>query len=199
MSRWMVLAVTPVGVGLIVWAFLPRRVAQQAAAPPEVLMQEVQALKGEVGRLRDQAQPRVYLVPPTPVEATGVVAPAESAATEPQPERTPEQKQKDAAEALEVKFESEPIDAAWSVAMTREIREAVSSAAPESRVLQANCATSLCRIVLGHDAADDQRKLLAQVVAVKPFREGVFYDYDQTPNALKTTLFVIRQGYSFRD
>jgi len=200
MRRWLVPAVTAVTVGVLAWAFLPqRRVAQRVAAPPEMLVQEVQALRGEVGRLRAEGQPKVYILPTTPAGEPVATAPAENAPSEQPPERTPEQRQKEAADAMEVKFESEPIDAAWSVKMVRDIRDAISSAAPATRVLQASCATSLCRVVLGHDAEDDQRGVATQVAAVKPFQEGVFYDYDHAPNALKTTLYVVRQGYSFRD
>lgn len=66
-------------------------------------------------------------------------------------------------------------------------------------MLQADCATSLCRVVLGHDSEDEQRGLVHQVAAAKPFQEGVFYDYDHTEGARKTTLYVLRQGYSFGD
>ena len=200
MRRWLVPAVSVAAVGALIWAFLPpRRSAPRVAVPPDALVHEVHALRDEVGRLRAEAQPKVFILPSSPADTTPPASSAESASSEPSPELSPEQKQRQAAEALRVKFESEPIDSAWSVAMVRDIREAISSAAPATHLLQANCATSLCRVVLGHDEEEDQRGVANQVAAAKPFREGVFYDYDHAPRALKTTLYVVRQGYSFRD
>ena len=197
-SWLLALAVATLG-SLVLVVFFRPRAPERAFSSPSTLGQEVQALRGEVGKLRANAQPKIYIVPSERVEAAATTSPAASASIEQPPERTPEQRQKDTAEELQTKFESEAIDGAWSVAMVREIREAMSSAAPAAHILQASCATSLCRIVLGHDAEDDQRGLGQQVAGAKPFREGVFYDYDLTPTALKTTLFVARQGYSFRD
>jgi hypothetical protein len=199
MMRWLVAVLTLATLAVLLWFLLPKgRPAPQVTAPSDALAQEVQALKAEVGGLRAHAQPKIYLVP-SPPTAEVTSAPVANASADRLPERTPEQKQMEAAQTLEAKFESEPIDAAWSVTMVREIRAALSSAAPAARVLQANCATSFCRVVLGHDAEDDQREFASQVAATKPFQEGVFYDYDQTPKALKTTLYVVRRGYSFRE
>ena len=81
--------------------------------------------------------------------------------------------------------------------MVRELRETMSSAVPAAQILQTDCATSMCRVVLAHDLEEEQRELAHQVATAKPFQEGVFYDYGHSQGALKTTLYVLRPGYSF--
>jgi hypothetical protein len=195
----LVLGLVPVSLSLM----LRRPTPANAAASPEALTQELQALRGEVAKLQANAQPKVYVVsppPPRPLPLDDAPAPAGVAATaEPASPPSPEQRHAQTAAELQLKLESEAIDAAWSTLMVRELRETVSGAVPAARLLQTDCATSLCRIILGHDSEEEQRGLAHQVAAAKPFQEGVFYDYDQSQGALKTTLYVLRPGYSFDD
>jgi len=167
------------------------------ATSPETLTQEVRSLRGEVDRLRAAEPTRVYVVAPPAAASPSASAPI-VAADEEQREEEPE-RQRDAVDELKMRFESEPIDAAWNASMQRDIRDSISTSLPTARLLGADCATSLCRVVIAHDSEADQRSLAGQVAGAKPFQEGVLYDYDQTPNALKTTLYVLRQGSSFRD
>ena len=199
--RWLKPSVTVLVLSLVSLGFaltLRRPTTAKAAASPDALAQEVKALRGEVVKLRADAQPKVYVVapPPHPGDAT---TPAAVAATEPAPPLSPEQRHAQTAADLQLKLESETIDAQWSRSMVRELRETVSAAVPAARVLQTDCATSLCRVVLAHDSEEEQRGLAHQVAATEPFQEGVFYDYDQSQGALKTTLYVLRPGHSFVD
>jgi hypothetical protein len=199
--RWLKPSVAVLVLGLVPVALsltLRRPTSAKAAASPETLAQELQALRGEVVKLRADAQPKVYVVSPPPLPLDHAPAPSGVATTaEPASPPSPEQRHAQTAAELQLKLESEAIDGAWSTLMVRELRETVSSAVPAARLLQTDCATSLCRIVLGHDSEEEQRGLAHQVAATKSFQEGVFYDYDQSQGALKTTLYVLRPGYSF--
>ena len=199
--RWLEPSVAVLFLGLVSVGFsltLRRPATAKAAASPDALAREVEALRGDVVKLRADAQPKVYVVspPPSPDAAT---APPDVAASEPASPLSPEQRHAQTAADLQLKLESETIDAQWSRSMVRELRETVSAAVPGARVLQTDCATSLCRVVLAHDSEEEQRGLAHQVAAAKPFQEGVFYDYDQSEGALKTTLYVLRPGHSFDD
>lgn len=205
-KRWLKPSVTILLLALVCVGLtltLQRPTPANAAASPEALSQELRALRGEVVKLRAGAQPTVYVVsPPQPPSAalTDAAPTADPAATaEPTPQLTAEQRNAQTAAELQLKLESESIDAAWSTPTVRDLRETISSAIPTARVLQTDCATSLCRIVLAHDLEEDQRGVAHQLATATPFQEGVFYAYDQSEGALKTTLYVLRAGYSFAD
>lgn len=130
----------------------------------------------------DLAQPEAPATPPSPVKA--------------QPSEAELLAQ--VADELEDKFHGEPLDRAWSVEMKTQIRTTVRDSLPSARVLEADCATSLCRVVLRHDSLEEQRKIGFVLASAGPFQHEVFYDYDATANPPTTTLYVAREGASLR-
>lgn len=130
----------------------------------------------------DLAQPEAPAAPPPPAQAQPTEA---------------ELLAQFAAE-LEDKFHGEPLDRAWSVEMTTQIRSTVRESLPSARLLEAGCASSLCRVVLRHDSLEEQRKLGFTLASAVPFQHGVFYDYDATANPPTTTLYVAREGALLR-
>lgn len=81
--------------------------------------------------------------------------------------------------------------------MAQVMREAILANAPGSRVVKAECASTLCRVVLSHDSERAQKGLGPAIAGLVPFRFGVIYDYDFTPNRRSTTLFVARDSRAF--
>lgn len=198
-KRWLPPLVLALGFALLLggFAFTQRSRAAAPASSPEALAREVEALRGEVVRLRADAQPKIFVVPGAAPAAEPVAA---EVTEKPQPSAlTAEERNAQSAADLGARFESEPIDAAWSTATEREIRDTLASSVPAARLIKADCATSLCRVVLAHDSEADQQAIAHHLGAAQPFQEGVFYDYQRAPGALQTTLYVLRPGYSFQD
>jgi hypothetical protein len=191
-------SVLAVGVGISVYATAQHHFASgRAKGSPEALTREVRELQGQVQALQSNARPQVVYVS-APVEPVATTQPKAEEPPDAEPVLEPAERQLAAAADLRARFESQPVDRAWSSAATRELQESLARSTPSTRVLQVDCATSLCRVVLAHDSEDDQRALAGRVAAETGFKEGVFYDYTSTETALSTTLFVLREGHSFR-
>jgi hypothetical protein len=202
--RWWIV---PVGFGLLALTLLiysRRRDAERGqarAVASDALAAEFAALKRDVKKL--QSEPRVVAV--SAAQQQQAATEAESAA-EDQPaapaaaaELTPEQRMDSTASDLDARLASEHRDTAWSSEMTGQIRNAVSANAPAARLLESECAASLCRVVLAHDSLEDQKNASFALAAVPPFHAGVFYHYDRDPSTPKTSLYVLREGHSFRE
>jgi hypothetical protein len=175
---------------------------QKAVQGDSKLESELTALRKEVQLLK---QTRMAV----PAKAAPVHAPAADSTRRPEPEpsdapfsedeeKAAEETNRQIAADLDARYTMEPVDGAWSAGTVRKIRDAAGSL-KGARLLEANCAASLCRVVLGHAATDEQHDLGMQLVALDPFKTGVFFDYDKTPGALKTTLYVLREGKTFND
>jgi type IV secretory pathway VirB10-like protein len=161
------------------------------------LRREVQSLKQTQTRTALANQPSEHAA-----EANAAPPPAPAASDAPPVSQDDEQAaaetNRQIASELDARYTKEPADPAWSVANLRKIRD-VAATLKGARLIDANCATSLCRVVLGHNELGEQSELGRQLVALDPFTHGVFYSYDNTPGALKTTLYVLREGKTFKD
>jgi hypothetical protein len=163
------------------------------------LQREVQSLKQTRTRTSPANQPSEHAAeaetvsPPPPAPAASDAPPV----SQDDEEAAAETNRKIASE-LDDRYTKEPADPAWSVGNVRKIRD-VAATLKGARLIDANCATSLCRVVLGHSEIGEQSELGRQLVALDPFTHGVFYSYDKTPGALKTTLYVLREGKTFKD
>lgn len=203
MKRSLIVSMSVALLGALVFAFSSRRPIEPARFTPsnEELFGEIQALKDEVRRLKTESR-----APLVPLPTEPAIAPvAAASATEPvleeadKHEQTPRQRQQQTATDLDVRMAKEPADAAWGRQVTFEIREAVGAGAPSARVVEAECASSLCRVVLTHDSPNDQKGLGEALASLGPFRHGVFFDYDEDSVPPSTSIYVIREGRSFRD
>jgi hypothetical protein len=90
---------------------------------------------------------------------------------------------------------SEGIDRTWARDTERQIQQVVAMTAG-TKLDTVECAATLCRVVVRHDTREDQRNL-ADIRHQEPFQQGIYFDYDHA--ALKTTMFVLRRGHSFRE
>ena len=202
MKRWFLLLPSLVLIGLLVFAFTGWRARRAQSAGREsaegTSAQDLDALRGEIEALkrRSSAGP-IYLVAPAP--AAEVKA---SNTSDPSPEEAARQSRERVREAenqLAERFAHEGIDREWSTKTVRQIQDAVSLNAPGTRLSKAECASSLCRVVLTHDTEDIQREIGTVIAGLQPFQAGVFYSYDHESQPPKTTLFVARPGANFRD
>jgi hypothetical protein len=103
------------------------------------------------------------------------------------------------ASEIKARFASEPVDGEWSLGMTREIRLTLGTPAGGTALEEAQCASSLCRVVLAHQSAAAQRDIIAFVKPLEKLQTAIFFDYTTEPNHWETTLYVLREGHRFPD
>src|SRR5262249_7521259 len=97
-------------------------------------------------------------------------------------------------------FTSQTLDPSWSRDMALTLRNELIAAAPTgSTVLEAECAATLCRVVLKHESRSAQQGLARVVSDLAPFRAGVFYALDSEASPLRSTLYVLREGHDFNE
>jgi hypothetical protein len=94
---------------------------------------------------------------------------------------------------LDEYLSTEPVDAAWSPETTRALG-ATLRATTGQKLVKAECATHLCRVVVESDSAEEQRQLPQKISGTAPFNQDVFYRYDFESTPPKTTLYVAREG-----
>jgi hypothetical protein len=210
MKRWIMLCLGLATVGLAVFALSSRRSSEAQRAARDT-SQEVSALREELAEVKRKAEsPRVYyagsqpepdarpasLAPSAQPPGAQPVAEAERAQD---PVELARERQLQAVTELEARLASEHVDGEWSVQAARQIRDVFGASTPGTALVEAECASSLCRVVVSHESPDAQRALGPTVSAAEPFMAGVLYDYDQKSNPPTTTMFVLRQGRSFRE
>jgi hypothetical protein len=209
--RFAVYGLGALALGLSAWVVVERG---EAAAQPSAqagdatsvevaaLRREVAALRSESRREREQAERVLVTADSAPALAEGGPAttppPAQPASpTEVVRERAERARevQRAAVTSLEARFTGEELDTAWSTDTERQIKGVV-GATLGAKLEEVECASTLCRVVVSHGSRQDQRNL-AEIRTHEPFQQGIYFDYDY--DALKTTMFVLRRGHSFRE
>jgi hypothetical protein len=97
------------------------------------------------------------------------------------------------AQSFENHFSVESADEPWASATASAARATIEDV-PDTRLIRAECATRLCRIVVEHDTEDGQRGLAHSIRRREPFDEDVFYGYERDSRPRRTTLYVAREG-----
>lgn len=157
------------------------------------LSQEVRALSAQTSRLNEQR-------PAAPAAPDMTRRPPEPRLMDPRT-RGDEQRFKNtqianaAGEKLDAELGRESIDRAWSAGTSSDIN-AVFKPLTSSQLVNVDCRSSLCRVLIRHDSAEDQHGFAKKILGAPPFDQDVLfrYDFDSTPP--KTTLYVARQGVS---
>jgi hypothetical protein len=190
------LIVAAIAVGGVAWFLYTRQDAAQRELARETA--SLRARLEQAERSRDSELPRAIAeglrrsaplpapaasgqLAPTALGEAGVVPPAALARSEAMAQR------------LEQLVSSEPADARWSSETTAAARTVFASVTG-SRLVTADCQTSLCRFVVTSDSLDAQRGLADQLVGQGPFNEEVWYYYDHESTPPKATLYTSRKG-----
>lgn len=201
MRRWLMVPVGFALVGSILFAFSSRRAPERArpAVTNDRVSADIESLKRELSQLK--AEPKMYVMTAPKENAVPAVESETKAAAPPadKAELTPQQRLDQTAADLDVRMAKEPADAAWGRQATAEIRDAVARGLPSARILETECATSMCRVLLAHDSPEDQKGVGTALPSLAPFRHGVFFHQDLDSAPPKTSLYVVREGYSFRE
>jgi len=201
MKRWLVALVAAISLmlGALVATSGFRSLFKQAdEGAAEALLAEVALLRSEIKQLK--GAPRLIVMPSQPAQAVATPT-EEEEEVDPRPAEVvqPERRHEQAAAELEERLANEPREAAWGTAITAQIRESVTARVPNARVLETECGSSLCRVVLSHGSPEDQQAIGQALASEEPFQPGVLYEYDKQANPPRTTLYVLRQGRSFRE
>ena len=164
----------------------PRGRASPASDPIRTLEREVDALRARVDR------PRVTATAADERPAGGAASPGESP---PRPARVYEPAE--IAAMLDVYHASEPPDPRW----TDDLRAALAGVGggPGTTVTSVQCSRSLCKAAVVHDTAASQRDLASRLVGLPAIAGGVLFDYEDGADPPRTTLYIAREGHSFRD
>ncbi len=209
MARTALYAATAFAVilGSAALAYGTMRGSRDRAAVNDATAKELASLRQELNSLKfgQQAlavQRAALLAAAAP--AAGVAAAAPGIRGEPQPpaekpftEEEMTRKNKEVASNLGARFDAEPVDAGWRLEKVRAIRDALASAAGSNHVDQADCASTLCKVVITHPNPRAQQEFASGIVNLDPFKAGLFFDYEDDPP--RTTVYVIREGHTFAD
>jgi hypothetical protein len=165
---------------------------------------ELQSLRKEIQRVRAESREQrvnaerfsesdqAAVKPGTPTAASQEVVPELA----PPIAQSRAERHQEVISSLEARFASEEVDVEWRTKAVREIQTSISSSAPGSRILEADCASSLCRVVLAHDTEEARRNVAVQLGSLEPFKAGVLYSYDRESKPPQTTLLIQREGSS---
>jgi hypothetical protein len=199
-KRWLLSVAALVAVGAAVLGLFTVRHghARTAGARGEaraVSSKNFEALRqeGELSGTRAGAPSMDYVVAAparvSPSDAKSSAAPADRTAAE--------ERHQQFIATLEARFASERAGGQQSASAARHMRDAIVERAAGAAVLETDCASSLCRVVVAHDTEESQRNLAPRIAALEPFRLGIVYDYDSSAVSRTTTLFVLLPGASF--
>ena len=171
---------------------IPPSEARSSAESVASLTAEVDSLRAEVAKLKTAQLPAK-----SPAEAPAAPqASAASSRAEAPRSATPVE---DPVPALEERILNEPEDRAWEASMKSQIHETIGSVAPGVSVTDAECGSTLCRVVVAHKTREDQIGIGRILVGQAPFKNGVYYDYDREAQPPTTTMYVLREGHAFHN
>jgi hypothetical protein len=192
----MVVGALVVSFGLLAWRS-SRQLSQRSSTtePPPEPASELSALRAEVAMLKDRQDKQVGLLAATALSrGAASPAPEEQPLTDEQAVARSEQQYTRIAETLAQKVQSERIDVDWSAKTSAQIRTTFKSALPGTEVMDAQCANTLCRVVVRHTEKGDQHAMAQKLAREEPFAQGTFFRYDYDSDPPTTTLFVLRDG-----
>jgi hypothetical protein len=97
-----------------------------------------------------------------------------------------------AGDQLDAYLASDGVDARWRSDTINSVN-AVFADLP-GKVLDAECGSHLCRVVVQRSSTEEIRTLASQIVGKAPFDQDVLYRYDLGASPPKVTLYVTRAG-----
>jgi hypothetical protein len=159
--------------------------ATAAEAPDD---DKVDRLAREVAALRRVAAAQAL--------STAARTPAPAAAPRPALPRVPIAERREALmSTLQDRYRSETIDPKWSPTRIQEIKAAFATTLPEVAVLSAECASTLCKVVVEHPDADSQGSLAERAPEAQGLGTPTYYLLDRHSTPPRTTLFMARAGH----
>jgi hypothetical protein len=191
-----VLGLLAVSLGAFDW-MSSRQPSQRPAATeePSETARELSALRAEVTELRARQDKEVRLLG-AKAASDVAAAPAKEPEALTMEQKVVKNEQRNAriADFLAQRLQNERVDADWSATASAQIRTAFKTSLPGTDVMDAQCASTLCRVVVRHGEKADQATMAQKLVREEPFSLGTFYRYDTKADPPTTTLYVLRDG-----
>lgn len=194
MTRRRLLAGTSALIGgvflLLVWQ---RTQAPSASVPNTKLEHRAQSSELGESDVRDvRAMPAAVVTPAvasvTPASESPEAEPPQAEA--PAPDELPEK--------LEAKLAAETSDPNWSSRMAAALSGALETALPRSKIVDASCRTSLCRVSVTHQNAEAEEEFVAALPHLRPFAtHGLIRQVGSEENP-RSVVYVAREGQSLR-
>jgi hypothetical protein len=185
-----------VSLGLFAWRSSRQpshRLPAEEEAPES--SSELSALRAEVAQLRDRQNSDVRVLAASAASnAAAVTTQQEPPLTEEQVAVKADEQYARIAETLTQKIHNERIDVTWSASATAQIRTTFKTSLPGTEVMDAQCASTLCRVVVRHAEKGDQNEMAQKLARQEPFSQGTFFRYDRQTDPPTTTLYVLRDG-----
>lgn len=167
-----------------------RRPQDEASAQRTDRSDELAELRREMATLKRMSAAQTVRAP---APATEAQRPREEA--KPSIARLPPAEQKRLlTEALETQYGREGVDATWSPARVTEIKTAF-GALPDVTVVAAECASTLCRVLVQHADADSQGSLMERTAETEGLGTQTIYLFDKEATPPRTTLYIARAGH----
>lgn len=152
---------------------------------------EVVALKRDVASLK-----RAAIVQAGRAAGTALAVPAAQPPQRPTaPSRDPELHRKLVTDALEGRLSSESGDPGWSGPRVREIKSAFAASLPGVNVVAADCATTLCKVVVEHTDGESQESLTEKAAETEGLDGETYFLFDRDASPPRTTLYMGRSGH----
>jgi hypothetical protein len=166
--------------------------ASHAIADEDVAT-ELSALRDRVARLEEnqRADGRRIVAFLANAKAEPSSAAPESAPASDEPKK---EKHVTVVSVLGERVENEAIDAAWSGPTLGRMRTVIRDTLPHYEIVDATCASTLCRVVVRAGHGSDPADLGAKLSNVAPFDQGTSMYVDASGEAPVTTIFVTRDG-----
>jgi len=95
---------------------------------------------------------------------------------------------------LEAEIAAEAVDAGWGTGAAKAIRAVIDQNTSNSRLLEVDCRTSLCRARVRHDSSAAQKQFVDAIADKPPFTFGALYQTEDCNGAPCTVAFVAREG-----
>jgi hypothetical protein len=165
-----------------------------ATADVQEMADELASLRDRVARLeesqRADGQRMAAMLSGAKAQPPSAAPQAAPAGDEPPMEK----KHATVASVLGERVENEEIDSAWSGPTLGRIRSVIQNTLPRYEVVDASCASTLCRVVLRTPRGADPAEVGNKLPDVAPFDRGTSMYVDTSGETPVTTIFVTRDG-----
>lgn len=192
------------------WQLLAQRSRDNARI--KELQTQVGRVQEELSSLRDRGPQVIYLnrrdedarVAPfatAPDAASLSDAPPTPEATQPVTREAAQKAQAKFAAALDRRLLAEAPDSRWANPTLGDIHRAVREHAVGSRLVEARCAATLCRVVLEQASGKARGDAEDDLANAAPFDQGTYYFHGEETGGGRTTttLYVVREGYDVKN
>jgi hypothetical protein len=192
-------AITAIVLGGVVVAtsLFGRRPLSRDAAPNSspsmaALEDEVMRLRREVSAVKATTQAAEHRAPASSADAPSA---AKRSLTR-EEKREQSRAARDAWYSLvDSRFYGERPDPEWSAEAARSVRVMVANHAAHGTLVSAECATTMCKIVVSHADAEMQKEFSSEITEEPLLDAEVMYKYDPDAQPPTTTMWMSRTGH----